>query len=443
MDLTLDEVAVATRGRVVNGAPGFRAHTYQTDSREVRADGLFFALRGAQQDGHSYVASAASTGAAAVVERTEVVPLGAPAVQVENTWQALFDLAAHVLQRTAPVVIGITGSNGKTSTREMVAAVLGDRYHVLQTAANLNTETGVPLTLLRLEPRHEVAVIEMGMQGSGEIARLARLARPRVGVITGIGTVHAEYFADGKDGVCRAKGELLQALPEDGLAVLNADDPYYQRLAELSPAPVVGFGFGRAQLRGEDYRPLPEGGSSLQVAGVQVRLGPSGRHQARNALAALAVGSFFGIGVEEAAGTLAGLEVEHRLQPRRAPAGFMIVDDAYNASPESMLAAFETLVERPRRGRLLAVLGEMRELGELAPAAHEEVGRRAAQVFDQVAVVDQGYGRLLAHSAGAELVNDQAAATAWVRAQAQADDLVLIKASHGVALDRVVEELLK
>jgi len=442
VDLTLEEVAVATRGRVLNAAAGFRVNTFETDSRQVRADGLFFALRGAQDDGHAYAAAAAAKGAAAVVERTEAVPVGAPAVRVEDTWQALFDLAAHVLRRTGPAVIGVTGSNGKTSTREMVAAVLGSRYHTLQTAANLNTETGVPLTLLRLEASHEVAVIEMGMQGPGEIARLARLAGPRVGVITGIGSVHAEYFPEGKDGVCRAKGELLQALPADGLAVLNADDPYYRPLAELSRAPVVGFGFARGEVRGEDYTPLPEGGSVIQVEGVQVRLGPSGRHQARNALAALAVGNFFGIGVQPAAGALAGLQVEHRLQPRRAPAGFMILDDAYNASPESMLAAFETVAERPRRGRLLALLGEMRELGELAPAAHEEAGRRAARVFDQVAVVDAGYGRLLAQSAGAELVKDHAAATAWVRAHARADDLVLIKASHGVALDRVVEELL-
>ncbi|MDQ6637736.1 MAG: UDP-N-acetylmuramoyl-tripeptide--D-alanyl-D-alanine ligase [Candidatus Dormibacteraeota bacterium] len=442
MDLTLEEVAMATRGRVLNAAPGFRVNTFATDSRQAGADGLFFALRGAQLDGHAYVPAAAVRGAAVVVERIAALPVEAPAVQVQDTWQALFDLAAHVLRRTAPAVIGVTGSNGKTSTREMVTAVLGSRYQTLQTAANLNTETGVPLTLLRLEAKHEVAVIEMGMQGPGEIARLARLAGPRVGVITGIGSVHAEYFPEGKDGVCRAKGELLQALPEDGLAVLNADDPYYQPLAELSRAPVLGFGFARGELRGEAYRPLPEGGSLIKVDGVQVRLGPSGRHQARNALAALAVGSFFGIGVEQAAGALAGLQVEHRLQPRRAPAGFLILDDAYNASPESMLAAFETLAERPRRGRLLALLGEMRELGQLAPAAHEEVGWRAAQVFDQVAVVDAGYGQLLAQSAGAELLKDHAAAAAWVRANAQADDLVLIKASHGVALDRVVEELL-
>jgi len=442
VDLTLTEVAAALHGRVEPAVAGFRVGTYHTDSRQAGPDGLFFALRGAEQDGHAYAAAALASGAAVVVQRRDGLPAGAPAVQVEDTWRALFDLAAEVLRRVAPTVIAVTGSNGKTSTREMIAAVLASRYQVLQTAANLNTETGVPLTLLRLEPRHELAVIEMGMQGRGQIAELARLARPKVGVVTGIGAVHAEYFPDGKDGVCEAKGELIEALPESGLAVLNADDPYYERLTALSLAPVIGFGLDAGSLRGEDYRPLPEGGSQLAVERAEVRVGPSGRHQARNALAALAVGRFFGIPIEQAAQVLASLQVEHRLQPRRTRAGFVILDDAYNASPESMLAAFETLAERPRTGRLLALLGEMRELGQLAPAAHEEVGRRAAQVFDRVAVVDSGYGELLARSAGAELLADRAAGTAWIRRHARAGDTVLIKASHGVALDQVVAELL-
>jgi UDP-N-acetylmuramoyl-tripeptide--D-alanyl-D-alanine ligase len=325
----------------------------------------------------------------------------------------------------------------------MTAAVLGTRLSVLKSEGNLNTETGLPLTLLRLEPGQRGAVLEMGMQGAGEIARLAALARPQVGVVTAIGSVHAAYFVDGQQGIARAKGELVEALPEDGLAVLNHDDAFFGFLRVLSRAPVVSFGFEGGDLRGEDYRPLAQGGSRFTVCGVEVRLRLSGRHQARNALAALAVGRFAGVPLPEAAAALAEVSVEHRLQERLAEGGYLLVDDAYNASPESMLAAFEALREQPGRGRLLALLGEMRELGTLAGEAHQTVGRRAAEVFERVAVVDVGEGRTMAEAARAELLPDLAAAADWVRSSARPGDRVLVKASHGVALHEVVEELLR
>src|SRR5439155_16942898 len=184
-----------------------------------------------------------------------------------------------------------------------------------------------------------------------EIARLAALARPLVGVVTGIGTVHAGFFPDGRDGVAEAKGELLEALPADGLGVVNAEDPYFQALASRSAAPVVGFGLTAGDLRGE-YRPLAAGGSELTVEGVRVRVGLSGRHQALNALAALAVGRFLGVPVAEGSPALASVAVKHRLEEHRFPGGDVLVDDSYNASPASMLAAFATLAERPRGGRL-------------------------------------------------------------------------------------------
>ncbi len=442
MRLSLDDVLPALSGRLAAGPAGARFGTFHTDSREVQEGGLFFALRGAEMDGHAFVGDAARRGAAGVVVERPVEAPGAVVIVVDDTWRALYDLAAWVRERVAPLVVGVTGSNGKTSTKEMAAAVLGARFPVLKSEGNLNTETGLPLTILRLESEHRVAVLEMGMQGPGEIARLASLARPTVGVITGIGTVHAEYFADGRQGIARAKGELIQALPEDGLAILNQDDPFFASLAELSKAPVVGFGLERGELLGEGYRALPDGGSCFEVAGVEVRLRLAGRHQARNALAAMAVGRFAGVPLPEAAAALAEVSVEHRLQERRTSEGYVIVDDAYNASPESMLAAFEVLHERPGTGRLLAVLGEMRELGSLAPEAHRSVGRRAAEVFDRVAVVDIGEGRTLAEAAGAELLPDRAAAARWVRSTARPGDRVLLKASHGVALYEVVGELL-
>jgi UDP-N-acetylmuramoyl-tripeptide--D-alanyl-D-alanine ligase len=443
MRLTADEVLSATGGRLHAGPADAVFASFHTDSREIAEGGLFFALQGSAMDGHQFVAEAARRGAAGVVVSRPVEAPGAAVLVVDDTWQALYRLAGWVRAEVNPLVVGVTGSNGKTSTKEMAAAVLGTRHSVLKSEGNLNTETGLPLTLLKLARDDQVAVLEMGMQGPGEIARLAALARPLVGVITGIGTVHAEYFADGQRGIAKAKGELVEALPADGLAVLNRDDGFFGFLGGLSKAPVLGVGLDSGDLRGEDYRPTSDGGSDFRVDGVDVHLPLAGRHQARNALAALAVGRFAGVPLEEGAAALAEVQVEHRLQERRAAAGYVVVDDAYNASPESMLAAFEALLERPRGGRLIAVLGEMRELGSLAEEAHQRVGRRAAEVFDRVAVVDVGRGRLLAEAAGAQLLPDRSAAADWVRATAEPGDRVLVKASHGVALYELVEELVR
>lgn len=440
MRLSLAAIRDATGG--TTAARERHVTSYHTDSRLVEPGGLFFALRGAERDGHEFCADAVDRGAAAlVVERPVEAPDGVAVIAVEDAWRALYDLAAHVLDRVSPLVVGITGSNGKTSTREMAAAILALRHRVLRTEGNLNTETGLPLTLLRLEPSHTAAVLEMGMQRAGEIARLAALARPVVGVVTMVGTVHMEFFGCQEE-IARAKGELVAALPADGLAVLPGDDRHFGLLRALSRAPVVSFGLEAGDLRGEGYRPLAGGGSEITVDGVPVRIGLSGRHQARNALAALAVGRFAGIPVAEAARALAAVGVEHRLEERAAPGGYTVVDDAYNASPESMLAAFEAVAERPRSGRLLALLGEMRELGSLAPEAHRDVGVRAREVFDRVAVVDAGHGRLLAEAAGGELLADKAAAVRWVRGAAKPGDVVLVKASHGIALQEVVQQVM-
>jgi UDP-N-acetylmuramoyl-tripeptide--D-alanyl-D-alanine ligase len=261
-------------------------------------------------------------------------------------------------------------------------------------------------------------------------------------VVTFIGSVHAEFFPDGRDGIAAAKGELIEALPKDGLAVLNADDEYFARLSARSTAPVVGFGFEAGDLRGEGYRPLDDGGCAFSVRGTEVSLALAGRHQARNALAALAVGEEAGVPLADGAARLADVRVGHRLQELPQPGGWTLVDDAYNASPESMRAAFEVMEERrDSDGRLLAVLGEMRELGALAEEAHRAVGTDAGAVFARIAVLDRGWGRAMAAAAGAELVPDAAAGAAWVRRNARPGDRVLVKSSLGTALYEVVELL--
>ena len=442
MRLSLLEILEATGGGEVGGTQvGETFSTFHTDSREVKRGGVFFALRGAEMDGHEFVGDAIARGATAVVvDRKTDIPTGIVEVVVPDTWDALYALATHALRRVQPLVVAVTGSNGKTSTKEMVAAILSQHFNVLRTQGNLNTETGVPLTILSLEPHHSALVLEMGMQRPGDIGRLAALAKPVVGIITNVGVVHMEFF-NSREELARAKGELVSALPEEGLAVLNADNEFYPLLAQMTQARVASFGIEAGDFRIEDFRALDGGGSRFTVRGVEVQLGMDGRHQALNAASALAAGDFAGVPLEVGAAALAEVVVEHRLQEVGTDHGFTIVDDAYNASPESMLAAFDALAESPRRGRLLAVLGEMRELGALSEESHRRIGRRAADVFDAVCVVDGERARPMAQAAGAELVPDRAGALEWVRRNAAEGDRVLIKGSHGVRLDELVKEL--
>jgi UDP-N-acetylmuramoyl-tripeptide--D-alanyl-D-alanine ligase len=442
MRLTLLEILGATGGGQIGGTlVGNAFSTFHTDSREVVSGGVFFALKGAEMDGHDFVPDAIERGAGVlIVERRMESRPGVGQVLVANTWDALYALAGFTRDQVRPLVVAVTGSNGKTSTKEMVAAILAASHNVLSTAGNLNTETGVPLTVLGLEREHTALVLEMGMQRRGDIRRLVELAQPSIGIITNIGVVHMEFFAS-QDELAKSKGELVAGLPESGLAVLNADDQYLDLLSGMTPAGVATFGLEAGDYRAENYRALPEGGSTFTVRGAVVHLALEGRHQALNAAAALAAGDFAGVPVESGAEALSQVAVEHRLQEVTTLAGFVLVDDAYNASPESMLAAFAAMADRPRRGRLLAVLGEMRELGPLAEESHRVVGRRASEVFDAVCVIDGENGRILAEAAAAEVVPDRAAAVAWVRKNAREGDRVLVKGSHGIHLDKVVNEL--
>ena len=442
MRLSLLQILEATGGGEVGGTQvGETFSTFHTDSREVKQGGVFFALRGGEMDGHQFVGDAISRGAAAVVVDLKTdIPTGIVEILVPDTWNALYAVASHALRRVQPLVVAVTGSNGKTSTKEMVAANLAQHFNVLRTQGNLNTETGVPLTILSLEPHHSALVLEMGLQRAGDIAQLAALARPVIGIVTNVGVVHIEFFIS-REELARAKGELVAALPEEGLAVLNADNEFFPLLAQMTPARVASFGHEHGDYRVQGYEAPSGGGSRFTVRGVEVRLALDGLHQAVNAAAALAACEFAGVSLEGGAAALADLTVEHRLQELAAPAGYSIIDDAYNASPESMLAAFDAVAAVPRTGRLLAVLGEMRELGAFAEESHRRVGERAAVVFDAVCVVQGGHARKMAEAARAEVVSDRAAAAEWVRRHAQPGDRVLIKASHGVRLDELVKEL--
>ena len=281
MRLSLLEILEATGGGEVGGTQvGNTFSTFHTDSREVVQGGVFFALRGAEMDGHRFVGDAIKRGATAVVvERRRMnVPTGIAEIRVPDTWAALYALASYTLEHVSPLVVAVTGSNGKTSTKEMIAAILAKRFNVLRTGGNLNTETGVPLTMLALEPHHTALVLEMGMQRPGDIARLVALARPSVGVITNIGTVHMEFFSSHEQ-LARSKGELVAGLPEQGSAILNADDQFYPLLVAMTEARVMSLRLATGDFRAEGFRALTGGGSLFAVRGVEVRLGLEGRHR--------------------------------------------------------------------------------------------------------------------------------------------------------------------
>src|SRR5256885_3624242 len=320
MRFSLLEILEVTGGGEVGGTQvGEMFSTFHTDSREMKPGGLFFALRGAEMDGHEFAPDAVSRGAAAVVveRKTDTSP-GIVEIVVPDTWSALYALAAHALRRVQPLVVAVTGSNGKTQTTGMVAAVLGRHFNVLRTQGNLNTETGVPLTILNLEPHHSALVLEMGMQRPGDIARLAALARPVIGIVTNVGVVHIEYFSSHEE-LARAKGELVAALPDAGLAVLNADNQFFPLLAQMTTARVATFGEEKGDYLIQEYRALEEGGAQFSIRGIEIRVDPGGRHQALNPPAALAAGEFAGVPLEAGAAALGRVRVEHRMEEKSTP----------------------------------------------------------------------------------------------------------------------------
>lgn len=449
--LSLAEVLEGTEGLLVAARPGdcdifARA---VIDSREAMAGDLFFALRGQRQDGHRFVAAAAAAGAAgAVVERPVEAPRGLALFQVSDTLAALQRLATRRRQRHPARVVAVTGSVGKTTCKEVIAAVLGCRYRVLKSEANLNTEIGVPLTLLRLRPEHQRAVLEFAMYGRAEIDLLCRIARPQVGVVTNIGPVHLERLGS-LGAIAAAKGELVQALPPDGTAVLNGDDPRTAALAGRSRAPVLLYGQSdQCQVRASELASRGLEGISFRLtfgeASVPVRTSLPGRHHLYPCLAAAAVALAEGMTLSEIADALAEARPALRLRVLPGLNGSTILDDSYNASPASMLAALDLLSELP--GRRIALLGEMRELGPAHEEGHRQVGQHAAFACHLLFVIGEGARPLAEAARRAGLAEVRPVASAREAAEALAGELrpgdhLLVKASRALALETVVDAL--
>lgn len=424
------------------------------DSRRVEAGNLFVALPGERTDGHAHLGDAIARGASAVlVTRPPADPeaLGdVTVIRVTQPIAALGAVAAGWRTRFGPLVVGVTGSIAKTSTKEAIAAVLATARRTLKSEGNQNNEIGLPLTVLRLGPEHEAVVLEMGMYVGGEIADLAAIARPSIGVVTAVQAVHLSRIGS-LEAVERAKGELLEALPTSGTAILNADDPIVDRMDRRTGARVLRYGFAeQADVRASRLASAGFDGMRFELttpAGSRaVAIPTPGRLSVHNALAGAAVGLVAGMTLDEVVTGLAGgWSAAHRAEIVRLH-GATVIDDSYNASPGSMLAALELLAGLP--GRHVAVLGEMLELGEGHEHGHIAVGEAAAGACELLIVVGRDArgivdGALAAGLDAARIhhVADEEDALEALRPRLRDGDTILVKASRGVALDRLVAAL--
>ena len=444
------DVREALGNQLVASRPGTPAPFERgaIDSRAAGPGDLFFALRGERVDGHDYIPQALKAGVAGVVTERPVETDGAPAFQVSDSLRALQRLAGSWRQRHEVRVIGVTGSVGKTTAKELIAHVLSARYRVLKSEANLNTEIGIPLTLLQLREEHERAVLEMAMYSRGEIALLAEISRPAVGVVTNVGPVHLERLGY-MGAITAAKAELVEALPADGLAALNGDDARAAGFGLRTRARAVLFGTSeQCDFRAVDIRSHGLAGVEFQMitpsGDAAVRCPLPGRHHVYPALAAAAVALNEGMALGEVTAALADARPDLRLTPRPGPNGSLIIDDSYNASPASMIAALDLLSECP--GRRIAVLGDMRELGAASEDGHRAVGRHAAGRCDLLVVVGEdarlieGEARAAGHRSVSFIASSDEAAD-LLRRELRSGDHVLIKASRAVGLESVVDAL--
>ncbi len=437
---------------------------YSIDSRTISAGELFFAVKGERVDGHDYVGTALANGAAAAVvsqhwlapdELDQCLLLRVPESE-DCVLRAMGTLARRVRERWRGLgggrrVVGVTGSAGKTTTKEMVAAVLGARYTVLKSEGNLNNHFGMPLQLLKLEPEHEVAVLEMGMNHAGELRALAAIALPEIAVVSNVAPVHLEHFADGIAGIAAAKRELVEALPAGGLAILNGDDARVRAFGAGRDLRVVLFGESpEASVRAEDVEELGAHGlrfiavSGEARAAVHLRL--LGRQNVGNALSALAVGMEFGVGLDAGAEALGAMQASEKRGQVLVWHGAQVINDSYNSNPRALDAMVDALMQVEARRRIV-IAGEMLELGPEGAALHRLCGAHMAAVGVDVVVGVRGIADALVEEAVQEgitasiFVETPEEAGAWMRDNLGEGDAVLLKGSRGVRLERALAVL--
>lgn len=450
------DIVAATGGRLVGGSPETAVRSVSTDTRTLRPGELFVALVGERFDGHGFIGQALAKRAVAVVVEEARVPHGVacrPAILVKDTTRALQDVARANRGRSRCTVVAVTGSNGKTTTKDFIATLAARHLETVASEGSFNNHVGVPLTLLRIDSSTRLAVVEIGMSAAGEIRALAAVARPEIGVITNVNPAHLEFF-DSVAAIADAKAELLESLPADGTAVLNADDAWVRQIGERWAGRRIMYGTN------------PEADVRLSIldetaSGSQVRLrcfdGPDleavvpapGRHNALNATAAVAACWAVGLGSEAVVAGFAALQLPKMRFERRECGGVLVINDAYNANPESMRAALETFAAMPVEGRHIVVLGEMRELGDHSLDAHREVGRLVGEHGFARLVTTGGYAGRIAeaaveHGMPARFVVTCSGiedATKRLRDELRPGDAVLIKGSRAIGMERIAEGL--
>jgi UDP-N-acetylmuramoyl-tripeptide--D-alanyl-D-alanine ligase len=448
--LTVSDVVAGTSGRVASGDTARAIAGVSIDTRTLKPGQMFVAIAGPNFDGHDFVAQAVERGASAVMVHRDVpTPPGVPVVRVEDTTQALKDLGRHVRLQAAIPVAAVTGSAGKTTTKEMLAALLSTKGEVLKTEGNLNNQYGLPLTLLRLTPAHRFAVLELGMSAAGELRELSAIARPDVAVITMVAPVHLEFF-ESVDAIAAAKAEILEGLGRGGAAVLNWEDPRLRRIGEQREGKVIWFGRDRAcDVSAENWRGTVHGMRfDMRIGGktLDVALPLPGPHFLLNFLAAAAAAHRLGIAPEAIAEAATHIKAaKSRGEVTRLAKGVTLLDDSYNSNPFAVDAAVVALgLAAP--GRRVVFLGDMLELGPSGPDLHRDTGRKLHGHAD-VAVGVGALGRLIAEGARAAGVAevhefaDSTAAGAGAAAIVKAGDAVLVKGSRGARMERVVEAL--
>jgi len=421
---------------------------YSIDSRSLQPGELFFAVKGEKMDGHDFVAQAIEKGAvAAVVSREKQLPEGLPLIAVDDTLVALQTLAMCVRRLWGKPLVGVTGSAGKTTTREAIAHVLATRLKVHKSEGNFNNHFGLPLMLLKVQPEHDIAVLEMGMSHAGEITALAKIAQPEVGVVTNVAPVHLEFF-DSIAGIARAKYELIESLPATGTAVLNADDDYVSQFGRDFRGKVVKYGLSpTAAIRAENIESRGEQGSAFDiVAGDQrerATLPLVGSHNVLNGLAAVAVALDRGFTLSEAVAALSSLSPADKRGQVVRLGNITVINDCYNSNPKALAAMVDALATVPAKRRIV-VAGEMLELGPAGAEMHRDCGRHIAARGINLLIGVRGLAEQMVEGAAAagtkaEFVASADAAGEWLAKNTRDGDVVLLKASRGVKLEKALE----
>ena len=464
---TMEEIVQATGGKVLWASSRARVRRVSTDSRQVREGDLFVALKGPHFDGHRFVKGVFADGAVGAIishstwsslsswiHRQPRTPSKQPrfVVGVEDSWRAYQDLATYHRSRFRIPVVAVTGSNGKTTAKEMVSQVLATRWRTLKTQGNFNNSIGVPHTLFRMTGRHEAAVIEMGVDQVGQTTRLCEMAQPTVGVITNVGPDHLEFFGT-IDASARSKAELLPVLSPDGVAVLNADDAYFKAFSKQASCPILSYGFSqKADVRASDVVVNREGSTfrlhlPTRTRAKQIQLRVAGKHNVSNALAGAAVGHALGVSMKDIADGLGRMRAASMRSEIHRVHGVTYLYDCYNANPASMEAAVDLLVELAKGKRTIAVLGDMKELGKSESQFHMEIGRYVAGKGVSEFIACGTFGPQMAEGAkGAGMAASQVFVSGNVSGAARLlsqtvdrGDMVLLKASRGVQLEKVLE----